>query len=277
MKKITAVRTQNGMRIMIPGKKTKQMTGSEIERFITENCMEGATKAERLAFSPKSVLQEYQVFNDTGVYKITVKDGQITKIVEARVPDVNILERLTNAENGTRDSANLVYFNKILSELGKEKDKIDTDLLKGVADINYTNTFGDDVLTVSMSEFNKTPQIKTFTTLQRFKPEADEVRSYALASNEKFFANQKFLAGELVDGANVESFSIPNIGGTNITANFEGRKLVSITENGVTFPKDSQGYDAFLDVKANKKAVDNAIKDVFDKHKIPVGAVISSP
>ena len=296
LKKMTAYKDAEGnMRIMIPGKKGKPIVGKgNIEEFARKNYAQNVISAERQAFTQQSALKEYQVFSDGKVYNIAVKDGSVVKIYEPVNPDANLLESFSKAKAGTTEASQLEYFNKILTELGKDAESVDKTILSSVANIRYTNTYGDNVLEMSISGYanRKNPQLEKLTTLERYTPESYEFRSVELKSGEEFFANPEFLKGNFIDGAKLGvhpekiKYTATDANGKKVQkeciGNFDGRELVSITEEvgGVThtFPKDSPAYNLVVENKDGKKSIENILKEIFDKNgTLSNGSFVTAP
>ena len=294
LKKMTAYKDAEGnMRIMIPGKKGKPIVGKDnIEEFARKNYANEVISAERQAFTQQSVLKEYQVFSDGKVYNVAVKDGNVVKIYEPVNPDANLLERFSKATAGTTEASQLEYFKKVLTELGKDKDSVDKTILSSVSNIRYTNTYGDNILEMSVSEYGKTPLMQKLTTLERFSPESTEFKKTALKEGEEFFGNPEFLNGKFVDGAKLGvhpekiKYTTVDASGNKVEkeciGNFNGRELVSITEtvDGVahTFPKDSPAYNMVIESKDGKKSIENILKGIFDKKgTLSNGSFVTAP
>jgi len=271
LKNLTAVKGPDGkIKFMIPGK-TTTLENEEIAKFAKKNGIQDAIISEKQKFTSEvSKIQDFVFGSGTDKYIVSTENGIITGVKDKSGNE--ILKRLKEAESGHADALRLEGFENIIKELGKTKD-IDKSVLNGVTNIRYTNTYGDDVLHMTMAKYGETPELKKFTTLQRFDFNDNEMQALKLASGEKVFADSKFYKdGKLVDGVKVNRFS-DEIGGGNI-GNFVGENLVSITKpDGTVLPKDSAGYEAI----ANKYKKDiNKLKDkVFVKREyIPKGATL---
>ena len=271
LKNLTAVKEPDGtIRFMIPNK-TTTLSGSAINRFASKHGVQEAVSSERQAFNAgKSKIDTFVFSSGAEKYVVKAENGVITAVKDKTGSD--ILKRMQDAETGHADALRLEGLQNILKELGKTKD-VDKSVLNGVTNIRYTNTYGDDVLQLTLKNYGDTPQLRKFTTLQRFDFNDNEMQALKLASNEKIFANSKFFKdGKLVDGVQVSRFS-DSIGGGNI-GNFEGQKLVSITKaDGTVLPADSAGYESIKN--KYKKDIDKLVNKIFVKRDyIPNGAVI---
>ena len=271
---LRAIKCPDGkIRFNIP-EKTITRSGNKIQNFAEhEYGILPAISAERQAFSAAgSALEGFRVTVGTDKYVIFTKDGNITKVLDPI--GENILPRLTEAESSSVDGKMLDKFEKIIKELGKEKD-VDKSLLKDVADIRYTNTYGDDVLKMTKANYDETPALREFTTLERFDFYSKEMQALPLEAKEEAYAVSKFFKdGKLVDGLAVSRFS-DKIGG-GFVGNFEGQNLVSITKpDGTVLPKGSAGYKNIVD--EHQKDIDKLVRKVFVKREyIPVGATIET-
>lgn len=273
LKRLTAVKGQdNKIRFLIPGKTTTATGETAVADLTRKYGIENAVKGERLAYSPRTSALESFRYNAGGeTFTVHTEDGVITKIVDKKGQEV--LKRFTEAQEKTADAATYEKMENALKELIKEKD-VDKNVLNGVGNIQYTNTFGDDVIKAYLDRYGVDPKVREFTTLERFEFGSDEMQALALKADEKVFANSKFYKdGKLIDGITVSSFS-HNLGGSSFVGNFDGRTLVSITRaDGKVLPQGSAGYEAI--VEQYQKDIDKLIRRVYDKRDyIPTGATI---
>ncbi len=272
---LRAVKCPDGkIRFNIPGKTTTR-SGKDIQHFAErEYGILPAISAERQAFSASnSALEGFRVTVGTDKYVVFTKDGKITKVLDPI--GENILPRLTEAESKSTDAKMLDKFEKIITELGKDKD-VDKSLLKDVASIRYTNTYGDDVLKMTMGQYgDKNPVLREFTTLERFDFSSPEMQAFKLDASQDAFSKSKFFRdGELIDGIGVSRFSDKIADG--YTGNFVGQELVSVVKpDGTILPKGSAGYKNFVD--EHQKSIDKLVRKVFVKREyIPTGAIIET-
>ena len=238
--------------------------------------IQASISAERQAFNPStSVLNtfKYNLGDKNRYVLVKTKDGHITKVVDAFGDD--ILKKLTDAESSTAEANLLDKLNKIVAELGKDTKEADTALLKEVSHINYTNTFGDDVLKLTTEKYGAAPKLLEFTTLQRFNFTDTEMQTLKLNAGEEVFASSKFFKdGKLVDGIAVTKFS-DKIGGGYV-GNFEGETLVSIVKpDGTVLPSGSAGFKNIAD--EYKSNIDKLVRKIFVKREyIPNGSVLQA-
>ena len=268
---LRAIKTKDGIKFNIP-KKTITKSGNQIENFVkNEYCIPEAISAERRVLSSNSVLEGVRVEVGSDSYVIFTKDGNITKVVDKL--GNNVTQRLAGAESQSADAKILEGFRNIVAELGKDAKDVDKTILQGVTQIRYVNTYGDDVLKLTVDKYGADPRLREFTTLKRFNFNDAEMQAYQLQAGEEVFADSKFFKdGKLIDGVTVSEFS-DKIGGGYI-GNFEGQTLVSIKQpNGPDLPVGSAGY---VDVvKQHQKDIDKLIHRIFVKRDyVPNGAII---
>ena len=276
LKKLTAVKGQdNKIKFLIPGKTTTATGETAVTDLTRRYGIESAVSAERMAYSPTaSVIESFRYTAAGEKFTVHTKDGVITKIVDEKGNEV--LKRFTEAQEKSADAITYQKMDSALKELVKEEKEIDKNLLAGVKNIQYSNTYGDDVLKVYMENYGADPKIKQFTTLERFDFSSNEMQAFVLGSNEKVFANSKFYKdGKLIDGVQVKSFS-HNLGGSDIVGNFEGRTLVSVRRpDGQVLTQNSAGYEAI--VEQYQKDIDKLLRRVYEKREyIPAGATITT-
>ena len=269
---LRAIKCADGnIRFNIP-KKTITKSGNQIENFVrNEYHIPSAISAERQAFGTNSALEAFKIKINNDSYLVYTKDGNITKVVDEI--GENITQRLASAESQSADAKMLEGFQNIVRELGKESKDVDKTILQGVTNIRYVNTYGDDVLKLTVDKYGADPRLREFTTLKRFNFNDAEMQAYQLGAGEEVFANSKFFKdGKLVDGLTVSEFS-DKIGGGYI-GNFEGQNLVSIKQpNGPDLPVGSAGYKAI--VEQQQKEIDKLIHRIFVKRDyVPNGATI---
>ena len=283
LQKMTAVKNGNNeIKVLVPNK-TTTFSGNKIRQGAANYGVSSSISVSRQAFDPqKSVINSFQITTSGDKYTVFVKDGKITKIVSKLMKkDEDVLVRLTNAEASSTDAELLEKFKKIAEELGKEIEEADKSILKDVANIRYSNKYGDDTLNLVMKKYGQQPKLQSFKTLEQFDRSAEAVKKYIHSSSEEVFAgdiiNQKGnwlnKKGVLVDGVGVIRCDEEIVRGTRCF--FEGENLVRIEENGVVYPSDSFRFKEFI--KDNQKAVDEFKKNVFEDRiaaKIPKGAVI---
>ena len=276
LKNLTAIKCPDGrIRFNIPDKTTTKY-GKQIQELVDNYGIQASISAERQAFNPStSVLNtfKYNLGDKNRYVLVKTKDGHITKVVDAFGDD--ILKKLTDAESSTAEANLLDKLNKIVAELGKDTKEADTALLKEVSHINYTNTFGDDVLKLTTEKYGAVPKLREFTTLQRFNFTDTEMQTLKLNAGEEVFASSKFFKdGKLVDGIAVTKFS-DKIGGGYV-GNFEGETLVSIVKpDGTVLPNGSAGFKNIAD--EYKSNIDKLVRKIFVKREyIPNGSVLQA-
>lgn len=274
--RLTAVRGEDGViRYLFPGKTVEKVgTQVEIEAFANSIGMRNVATAERQAFNPvKSVIQDFQF----GDYIVSVENGSISKITEK---GADVTSKFVAADIDAANKARLEDFQNILKEFGKEKD-IDTKVFNGVTNINYANTYGDDILNMTLEGYGKTPKITKFTTLGRYTPDAQEVQAYVpkVGENVLIEVSKK---DHLVEGTTITGkWSHKLKDGTVL--NFNGKEIESIVTASGEKPKDSFGYTEFLKTKTgvmskktNEDVINEFINNLFVKRteKVPVGATV---
>ena len=282
LKRLTAVKGKdNKIRFMIPGK-TTTVTGEAAIKDLTEKYgIESAVQGKRLAYSPAtSALESFEYTAAGETFIIHTEDGVIKRIVDKKGNEV--LKRFTETKKKA-DASTFEKMENALKELVKEEKEIDESILANVGNIQYVNTYGDDVLRIYMDRYgSKNPIVNQFTTLERFDYNSEEFQKLALLADEKVFAefagtelmtkSGRFSKSRLVDGLKVSSFS-KKVDGVNEYF-FEGEKLIKIRDAaGIDYPIDSAKYIELA--KKNEKEINKLIKKVYeDRTEIPVGATI---
>ena len=276
LKNLVAIKCPDGkIRFNIPDKTTTRY-GNQIQGLVDNYGIQASISAERQAFNPStSVLNtfKYNLGANNRYVIVKTKDGHITKVVDAFGDD--ILKKLTDAESSTAEANLLDKLNKIVAELGKDTKEADAALLKEVSHINYTNTFGDDVLKLTTEKYGAAPKLRELTTLQRFNFSDTEMQTLKLNAGEEVFASSEFFKdGKLVDGIAVTKFS-DKIGGGYV-GNFEGETLVSIVKpDGTVLPSGSAGFKNIVD--EYKSNIDKLVRKIFVKREyIPNGSVLQA-
>ena len=276
LKKLTAVKGQdNKIKFLIPGKTTTATGETAIADLTRRYGIEASVKGERLAYSPTTSVVESFRYKAAGEnFTVYTKDGVITKIIDDRGQEV--LKRFTEAQEKSADAITYQKMDSALKELVKEEKEVDKALFADVYNIQYSNTFGDDVVGAYLDRYGAAPKIKQFTTLERFDFSSPEMQALPLQADEKVFAKSKFYKdGKLIDGIEVSKFS-DNLGSSDIIGNFEGRTLISVTKaDGTVLPQGSAGYEDI--VSQYQKDIDKLVRRVFDKREyIPTGATITT-
>lgn len=271
LKNLTATKGPDGkIKFLIPGE-TTTVSGNAISEFVSKHGIQDAINSIKQAFNPeKSKINSFVFNSGSAEYTVKAENGTISGVKDKLGND--ILKRMQDAESGHADALRLEGFNNILKELAKTKD-VDKSVLNGVTNIKYTNTYGDDILNLTLKKYGETPQLKEFTTLQRFDFNDSKMQALKLSQKEKVFADSKFFKdGKLIDGIKVSKFS-DKIGGGNI-GNFEGEQLISITKpDGTVLTVDSAGHADIVNKYQNN--IDKLVKKVMVKRDyIPTGATL---
>ena len=264
--KLTAIKTEDGIRLLQPGK-TEVIKELELKTFMKKNGII-FTNAQKEFQGGVSNITHFEY----GKYKVTVKDGEITEIFD-ETNTKNILANLKNAPETNQKNKDYKSIIEILSELGKTKDA-DKDILGKAINIRFTNTYGDDVLALSLPKIGDKAELKELTTLKRFKFTDPEIQALKLSDAEKAFTQKAFIEKcEIGQNISIGKY-FDDIAGEKCV--FAGNKLVSVIKDGVEYKQGSYHYEEFYD--KHKKAIDSIINNVFAKHdkkKISVGTIFN--
>lgn len=283
LSKMQAVKNGRGeIKLNVPDK-TKTFAGKNIPSGVDEYGIRQAVSESRQAFNPEiSTLRSFHITTPEDRYTVFIKDGEVTKVVSAKIKEGDVLARLASAEAGSSDAQNLEKIKKIAEELGKNPEEVDKRIFKDVVkNIRYSNQYGDNTLNMVMKEYGETPKLQSLRTLEQFDKNAEAVKAYVPSASEEVFAgelvnqtgNWLIKKGVLTDGVGVLRCNEEIVSGTRCF--FEGDKLVKIVQGENTYTEGSFGFIDF--VNKNQKAIDKFKKDVFqDKiwDKIPKGADI---
>ena len=264
--KLTAIYTKDGIRFLQPGKTETHKGEAAIRTFMGKNGIQ-FTKAEQEYRAGVSALTG---FNAEG-FEVVVKDGKIEKIFRTGTVD-DVLETLQRHDVNPELAKKYKSIQDILAELGKTSDA-DKEILAKAKNIRFNNTVGDNTLHLSMTEFGKPAELNELTALKRYKFTDEEIQKLKPTGSESAYANEEFwknrkIGQEFTIG---EHFAV--IDGHR--CRFEGDKLVSVAEGGGNPYEEGTNY--FINFfNKNKKAIEERIKEAYEKHKkIEIGTIIN--
>lgn len=211
---------------------------------------------------------KHKVEND--VYTIAIKDGNF----EIFDKNHNPLKELWTKDSGKTS---------ILADISKRVDTVLSGNIKGnlpafrnLANIEYVNTVGDDVITIVTNTLNNSghaakKQIKELTTLKRFTEDANEVQAYFKnhPGVQELFTSKNIKKGKLPEQLTPKSFNATI--GQNVF-HFDRGNVVGVEINGRFYKNGSTPAD--VEINRQKEKIEKLIKQVYtDRTLVPNGLI----
>ena len=263
--KIRAVMGKDGKLIYtIPGKTTTISGDLAVRDFANKN---GIDLQDLLKFKKDSKLTGYKFeFKDGNINNIvTVKDGKIVDIH-------NGTKSIKDIINST-DPDDMRFVDKLKERISSIENR-ENGFLRGLKDIEYTNQFGDDILSVTRANASRKtkPTSLKLESLERFDADSDAVNAlfYRNPELKQLFTSKAIKDGKLPNGMKIESFV--HHFDKNTKCHYKNNELVGITI------KDSKGKEIFYDkdsdkccsfLGANEEILQKQLKIIFKDNKVP--------